>query len=307
MGEYDRIMNSLSVALQQASCTYIKEPFALKNYYEIENTFIYVNKGALYFGKKKQIVKAGEILFIPGGKTVALDFLSENPERTFEYTDYRERDDLQFIEKISKHEDKKATILSFCIDAKVFNAVNLFLSLDISPFVVRDKILVQLLKDIYYEFSHNEIGRTQVINSKSREVVTKLFRYIILHRLFVQQMTTNVNNLQDDRLIVLFKYINENLARDLSNRRLAEVARISEDYIGQYFKTLIGINPQDYVEFQRMQKAIVLLRKSVKSIREIGREVGYKDSSYFCRRFKMMFGISAGRMRRREPLAATEK
>jgi len=28
--------------------------------------------------------------------------------------------------------------------------------------------------------------------------------------------------------------------------------------------------------------------------------VGYKDTAYFCRRFKMMFGIPAGKMRRRE-------
>ena len=34
----------------------------------------------------------------------------------------------------------------------------------------------------------------------------------------------------------------------------------------------------------------------------IGAEVGYKDTAYFCRRFKMMFGIPAGKMRRRESL-----
>ena len=43
-----------------------------------------------------------------------------------------------------------------------------------------------------------------------------------------------------------------------------------------------------------------LLRTTKKSIRDIGKEVGYKDTAYFCRRFKMMFGIPAGKMRRRE-------
>ena len=63
-----------------------------------------------------------------------------------------------------------------------------------------------------------------------------------------------------------------------------------------------AINPQDYIEYQRMEEAVNLLRTSKKSIREIGREVGYKDTAYFCRRFKMMFGIPAGKMRRRESL-----
>ena len=83
---------------------------------------------------------------------------------------------------------------------------------------------------------------------------------------------------------------------------LANVANVSEDYVGQYFKMLTGINPQDYIEYQRMESAVGLLRTTKKSIRAIGSEVGYKDTAYFCRRFKMMFGIPAGKMRRRESL-----
>jgi AraC-like DNA-binding protein len=54
-----------------------------------------------------------------------------------------------------------------------------------------------------------------------------------------------------------------------------------------------------------MEMAVNLLRTSKKSIREIGKIVGYKDTAYFCRRFKMMFGIPAGKMRRRESLVNT--
>ena len=100
----------------------------------------------------------------------------------------------------------------------------------------------------------------------------------------------------------IFNYIKEHLGRDLSNKALAEVANVSEDYVGQYFKMLTGINPQDYIEYQRMEEAVKLLRTTKNSIRNIGKEVGYKDTAYFCRRFKMMFGIPAGKMRRRETL-----
>ena len=34
----------------------------------------------------------------------------------------------------------------------------------------------------------------------------------------------------------------------LSNKVLANVANVSEDYVGQYFKMLTGINPQDYID-----------------------------------------------------------
>src|SRR5690606_27446869 len=142
----------------------------------------------------------------------------------------------------------------------------------------------------------------RVISIKTEEAVIELIRHILRNQLFVEQLATNSTYFKDPRLIDIFTYIKNNLAGDLSNKQLANVANVSEDYVGQYFKILTGINPQDYIEYQRMEEAVNLLRTSKKSIRAIGAEVGYKDTAYFCRRFKMMFGIPAGKMRRRDSL-----
>ena len=37
--------------------------------------------------------------------------------------------------------------------------------------------------------------------------------------------------------------LKHHLGGDLSNKTLASVANVSEDYVGQYFKMLTGINP----------------------------------------------------------------
>ena len=145
-------------------------------------------------------------------------------------------------------------------------------------------------------------GKNRVIKLSTDHLVVEIVRYIIKHRLFVEQLATNSTYFKDPRLIDIFNYIKENIGGDLSNKTLAGVANVSEDYVGQYFKLLTGINPQDYIEYQRMEEAVKLLRTTKKSIRSIGKEVGYKDTAYFCRRFKMMFGIPAGKMRRRETL-----
>ncbi len=120
--------------------------------------------------------------------------------------------------------------------------------------------------------------------------------------MFVEQLATNNNYFKDERLLDIFGYIKDNLNGDLSNKTLSAIASVSEDYVGQYFKMLTGINPQDYIEYQRMEAAVNLLRTTNMSIRKIGHEVGYKDTAYFCRRFKMMFGIPAGKMRKRESM-----
>ena len=84
---------------------------------------------------------------------------------------------------------------------------------------------------------------------------------------FVEKLATNITYFKDPRLIDIFAYIRENLQGDLSNKVLSSVANVSEDYVGQYFKMLTGINPQDYIEYQRMEKAVHLLRTTKLSIR----------------------------------------
>ena len=82
-------------------------------------------------------------------------------------------------------------------------------------------------------------------------------------------------------------------------KKLADFLNISEDYVGQYFKNNTGYSPQDYIELRRMEEAIKMLRINHDSIKLIGMKVGFKDTAYFCRRFKLMFGVQAGMMRKR--------
>ena len=188
-------------------------------------------------------------------------------------------------------------------DAKVFDTVNFFASLDIPPFTIRNNHkLISLVKEVVSETYCESPGRGRIVKLVTDHLVVELIRHILNQGLFVEQLATNSTYFKDPRLIDIFAYIRENLSEDLSNKILANVANVSEDYVGQYFKMLTGINPQDYIEYQRMEMAVNMLRTSKKSIREIGKDVGYKDTAYFCRRFKMMFGIPAGKMRRRETL-----
>ena len=190
-------------------------------------------------------------------------------------------------------------------EAKAFDSVNFFGSLNIPAFKIsRHDELSQIIKDINAESSMTLPGKDRMVKILTERMVVELIRHILKQGLFVEQLATNSTYFRDPRLIDLFGFIKENLSDDLSNKVLANVANVSEDYVGQYFKMLTGINPQDYIEYQRMEMAVNLLRTSKRSIREIGKDVGYKDTAYFCRRFKMMFGIPAGKMRRRESLSA---
>lgn len=303
MEDYNKIIESLGVRFIHAKNIKILEPFTIRNFYDVENTILVLNKGQIKFGKEEETVNQGEVLFIPGGKQISLTYGSGDPKKLSndEFVNNEEKYFQSFHEDPDEISKENFSFINF--EAKVFDSVNFFASLDIPPFVLADnKTITELIKNILRESKSTLPGKDRVIKLEVDHLVVEIIRHIIKNRLFVEQLATNSTYFKDPRLIDIFGYIRENLEGDLSNKILANVANVSEDYVGQYFKMLTGINPQDYIEYQRMEKAVNLLRTSKKSIRDIGRDVGYKDTAYFCRRFKMMFGIPAGKMRRRESL-----
>jgi AraC-like DNA-binding protein len=305
MEDYNKIIESLGVKFIKARNMRIVQPIKIKNYYDVENSLLILYKGEVYLGEEQMKVEEGDMLFIPGGKQVTITYgTNEKPKivNNEEFMTHRElyMDYNREIAKIGAL-DNSFGMISF--EAKVFDSVNFFTSLDIPPFIIKsEEKLATAIKEILVEDMTDIVGKGRVIKIKTEELVIEIIRYILEHRLFVEQLATNSTYFKDPRLIDIFAFIKDNIGGDLSNKVLANVANVSEDYVGQYFKMLTGINPQDYIEYQRMEAAVGLLRTSKKSIRAIGSDVGYKDTAYFCRRFKMMFGIPAGKMRRRESL-----
>lgn len=304
MEDYNKIIESLGVKFGKARHINILQPIKIRNFYDVENTFLVLYNGDVQIEGIDEKVKPGDILFIPGGKPCTITYGS-GEARPVSYEEFMTQRDVYF-EPMTDPEEIGIVKNSFglvAFEAKVFDSVNFFSSLDIPPFFIpQNHKLAQLIREILLEDFTDQAGRGRVISIKTEEAVIELIRHILRNQLFVEQLATNSTYFKDPRLIDIFTYIKNNLAGDLSNKQLANVANVSEDYVGQYFKILTGINPQDYIEYQRMEEAVNLLRTTKKSIRAIGGEVGYKDTAYFCRRFKMMFGIPAGKMRRRDSL-----
>ncbi len=305
MEDYNKIIESLGVKFIKARIVKMLQPITIRNFYDVENTLTILYDGEVIYGTES--VEKGDILFIPGGKHASVTYgTSAGAEPKLvsneEFMTRRE----SYFETILDSTQLGRLPNSFgliAFEAKVFDSVNFFTSLDIPPFIIKKNehlgiLMNQLLAE---EFSEVQ-GKGRIIKIKTEEIVIEIVRYILKNKLFVEQLVTNSTYFKDPRLIDIFAYIKNNIGGDLSNKVLANVANVSEDYVGQYFKMLTGINPQDYIEYQRMEAAVNLLRTSKKSIRVIGSDVGYKDTAYFCRRFKMMFGLPAGKMRRRESL-----
>jgi len=305
MRDYNRITESLEVSFIKARHIKVLQALTIENFYDVENVMILLNKGKITYvqGNEKVTVLPGEILFIPGGKPTTITYGSEDPVNL--NNDYFTNHRWKYFQALPRV-DFEADFENFSymtFETRTLDAVSFFSSLDIPAFVIKDnRKLKDALVDIIVESGSEHVGSSKIVTTSMERLVIEIMRHILDRNMFIEKLVTNINYFKDPRLIKIFNYIKDNLGGDLSNKTLATIAKISEDYVGQYFKMLTGVNPQDHVEYQRMERAVQLLRNTNQSVRDIGRTVGFKDTAYFCRRFKMMFGIPAGKMRRRETL-----
>ncbi len=82
------------------------------------------------------------------------------------------------------------------------------------------------------------------------------------------------------------KYIKENLSGELTLEKIADFAALSPIHFHNLFKTSVGKTLRDYVEEQRIKKAVNLLISTNLSLTEIALQCGFSSQSYFSYVFK---------------------
>jgi YesN/AraC family two-component response regulator len=201
------------------------------------------------------------------------------------------------LESNSNSRSEKFLIIS--IDVKAYDLINIFHSKYVGLDVFNSKNILMTLRSISNELKNKPVGFNNVIDLMSTKLVYEIIRSFLSNQPLFSGIEENYKYFSDEKILNLFSFIENNLNKELSNKVLSNHLNISEDYVGQFFRNSIGFSPQDYIEHKRMEKAIDLLRDEKNAVKVISNDVGYKDTAYFCRRFKMMFGVQAGKMRKR--------
>lgn len=88
------------------------------------------------------------------------------------------------------------------------------------------------------------------------------------------------------RMQVVLKHIREHLAQDLSVRRLAELARVSEVHFRRMFHDSIGTPPHRYILAARLEQARKLLTMTTLPISQIAQDCGFSSQSHLTTSFK---------------------
>ncbi|WP_157663363.1 helix-turn-helix domain-containing protein [Polaribacter sp. SA4-12] len=81
-------------------------------------------------------------------------------------------------------------------------------------------------------------------------------------------------------------FIHQNLSNRLNISELSAKYSMSSDHYTRKFKELTKQNPIDYINRQRIEKALLLLNTTSYSCKEIGYQCGFNSNTYFSKMFK---------------------
>lgn len=93
-------------------------------------------------------------------------------------------------------------------------------------------------------------------------------------------------------------YIREHYAEKIALSEIAHYLNISERYLTRIFRRYTNLTVLSYINIYRMNRAILLMSETDKSLTEIALLIGLKNSQHFTRLFCQIIGITPLKYRR---------
>ncbi len=97
----------------------------------------------------------------------------------------------------------------------------------------------------------------------------------------------------------MIHFIGENLHRPISTADVAAHLGLHKNYTTNLFTSVMGVSIKQYLQFQRLQKAQLLLMDSERPIADIGYACGFSSLSRFYEAFQRYFGMPPGQFRKK--------
>lgn len=90
----------------------------------------------------------------------------------------------------------------------------------------------------------------------------------------------------------IITFMHENYMNDISLDKISKNMYLSPVYISKLFKEETGDSPINYLIKIRLDKATIILKSKLYSIKEVAIMVGYNDVYHFSKQFKKHYGFS---------------
>jgi len=145
-----------------------------------------------------------------------------------------------------------------------------------------------LIRKLFHIFTEEHNQRDLLVDMNTSE--------LIVHMLQTESRNLLLKNYKKhvtkSGLAAAIEYINNNLDRSISIKKLAEIACMSKASFYRYFNSEFGISPIDYINQERVKKACNLLKNENLNVTDVSFQLGYSSLSHFIKLFKEQTGTT---------------
>ncbi len=169
----------------------------------------------------------------------------------------------------------------------------------ISPQVVK-KYAFDLISYINYSLQPEDLSLyTAVVEKIVYSSDIRLMRAILKEYCFELILTIhNHVHLRSPIVQNVLQYIHTHYDQGLSLKTLGQQFHVNAIYLGQLFQKEVGVVFSEYLNRYRLEKAKELLKTTHFRAGDIGKNVGYSDTTYFYKQFKKIVGTTPSEWRK---------
>ena len=221
---------------------------------------------------------------------------TEKNEGEIEQTTFNEKEDLLLRELVNVISLKNGEALR----ERLENILDTYRGIESQyPFYVRSMcmgILQHFVRIVPVKMSENEKLAEYILGAKEFSKIENLLRTYV--ELVIDEFENEASS--SNRVIYQVKqYIDLHYHEDLKLSNLAEQVYLSSNYLSNIFTKHTGCSLNKYIKEVRLTKAQEFLLTTNMKIADVGRRVGYDNTSYFIKKFQEKYGMTPEKYRMR--------
>jgi len=170
-------------------------------------------------------------------------------------------------------------------ETKYLNPVIQNRNLDMLPLRGENGIQKQLLQKLR---QLSALQREQDVEFQTRNLVSEIWLLLLQQLQHTQLKAAPVKN--QDRILTMLSFIQENYAQKLTLQQIADASAISTRECLRCFQASIRQSPMEYLMEYRIQAAAKLLETTSLPVGDIAMRTGWGSSAYFTKMFRASRG-----------------
>lgn len=155
--------------------------------------------------------------------------------------------------------------------------------------------------DIFYRYFSTLVNEFDKKERFYMEIAQNISRTLLMYIFRLINKTENAGELlaSGKTMEIALKFIDENFRNEITLDTIAEACFTNKYYLSHLFTRAQGVSVGKYILDKRIKEAKRQLENKDLTVAQIAADVGFNDSSYFCRVFKKETGLTPLAYRRR--------